>query len=178
MVQKMLRVSAVLLLTISSSAVVGSQNRDRNDPVLKKLLSSSLFRDVSAMMIPCELTAYCAGSCCNTGIVSNADGSVRTVNWENKIAAGNCSIDQLRGAGIEIAAVDQTLIPFGSIIEYNGKYYAALDCGGLIKGRKIDLSMSSHSAANDFGRRFGQAVKVYVPSNPPLSVKTILSLCL
>lgn len=36
-------------------------------------------------------------------------------------------------------AVDPTIIPYGSIIKINGVEYTAEDCGGAIKGNKIDV---------------------------------------
>lgn len=36
-------------------------------------------------------------------------------------------------------AVDPTVIPYGSIIKINGNEYVAEDCGGAIKGNKIDI---------------------------------------
>lgn len=36
-------------------------------------------------------------------------------------------------------AVDPSVIPYGSIIKINGNEYIAEDCGGAIKGNKIDI---------------------------------------
>jgi 3D (Asp-Asp-Asp) domain-containing protein len=97
-------------------------------------------------------------------------------DWSNRIAAGPARIDDLMNAGIEVAAVDTSVIPFGSIIRYNGKLYAALDRGGLIKGNRIDLAKSDHVEASYFGRRKSQKVEVYKPENPELSSRLIMSM--
>lgn len=36
-------------------------------------------------------------------------------------------------------AVDPSIIPYGSIVLINGNEYVAQDCGGAIKGNKIDI---------------------------------------
>ena len=40
-------------------------------------------------------------------------------------------------------AVDPSIIPYGSIVLINGKEYVAQDCGGAIKGDKIDIFVDS-----------------------------------
>ena len=40
-------------------------------------------------------------------------------------------------------AVDPSIIPYGSIVLINGKEYVAQDCGGDIKGNKIDIFVDS-----------------------------------
>jgi 3D (Asp-Asp-Asp) domain-containing protein len=40
-------------------------------------------------------------------------------------------------------AVDPAIIPYGSKIKINGKVYIAQDCGGVIKGNKIDVFVES-----------------------------------
>lgn len=61
----------------------------------------------------------------------------------------------------KVIAVDPNVIPLGSKVWVEGYGYAiAGDQGSAIKGNRIDLFMSSKSAANSFGRRNVQ-VKVY-----------------
>jgi 3D (Asp-Asp-Asp) domain-containing protein len=145
------------------------------DIILNKMLSSSMFKNDPEVILA-EITAYCTGSCCNSEIYTDEDGSIHVTDWSNKIAAGPARIDELMNAGIEIAAVDTTVIPFGSIIRYNGKLYAALDRGGLIKGNRIDLAKNDHAEASLFGRRKLQRVEVYKPENPDISARQIMSM--
>ena len=50
-------------------------------------------------------------------------------------------------------AVDPSVIPYGSTVIIDGHEYIAQDCGGAIKGNRIDIYFDSHSEALDFGVR-------------------------
>ena len=50
-------------------------------------------------------------------------------------------------------AVDPRKIPYGSKVVIDGHTYIAEDCGGLIKGNKIDICVSSHTEAYQRGVR-------------------------
>lgn len=49
-------------------------------------------------------------------------------------------------------AVDPTIIPYGSKIVINGQVYVAEDCGGAIKGKRIDIYVGSHTEGNNKGK--------------------------
>ena len=51
-------------------------------------------------------------------------------------------------------AVDPKTIPYGTHVKFNGHEYIAEDCGGAIKGNRIDLYFDSHSEALDWGVRY------------------------
>ena len=58
-------------------------------------------------------------------------------------------------------AVDPKIIPYGTKVFIEGiGYRIAEDCGGAIKGYKVDVLMGSHKAANDFGRQNKKIWKV------------------
>jgi 3D (Asp-Asp-Asp) domain-containing protein len=48
-------------------------------------------------------------------------------------------------------AVDPKVIPYGSKVTINGHEYIAEDCGGAIKGNKIDIFIEDHDKANSLG---------------------------
>ena len=53
-----------------------------------------------------------------------------------------------------VVAVDPEVIPLGSQVEIVGLgMFSAEDVGGAIKGNRVDIFMTSRSAALDFGRR-------------------------
>mgnify|MGYP004562010467 CR=1 FL=1 len=50
-------------------------------------------------------------------------------------------------------AVDPKIIPYGTIVIINGIEYMAEDCGGAIKGNRIDIFFDSHEETLKFGKR-------------------------
>ena len=48
-------------------------------------------------------------------------------------------------------AVDPTVIPYGCNVVINGQVYVAEDCGGAIKGNRIDVYVASHQEAMEKG---------------------------
>ena len=58
-------------------------------------------------------------------------------------------------------AVDPTIIPYGTkvYIPQFDEYFIAEDCGGGIKGNKIDIFMNSESQCNNWGKR---SIDIYI----------------
>jgi 3D (Asp-Asp-Asp) domain-containing protein len=50
-------------------------------------------------------------------------------------------------------AVDPRYIPYGTEVIIDGVTYIAEDCGGAIKGNRIDVYFDGHSEALEFGRQ-------------------------
>lgn len=82
------------------------------------------------------LTAYCACTRCTDG-----DG----------ITASGTKAKQGR-----TIAVDPRVIPYGTKVIINGKTYIAEDCGGAIKGNRIDVYFNNHSDAKKFGVQYAE----------------------
>lgn len=57
-------------------------------------------------------------------------------------------------------AVDPKVIPYGTEVVINGHTYIAEDCGGAIKGKKIDIYFDTHEET----KNFKQQVEVFVVS--------------
>lgn len=81
-------------------------------------------------------------------------------------ACEKCTIDGdgITATGTKAAsgrtiAVDPEVIPYGTTVIIDGKTYIAEDCGGAIKGRRIDIFMDSHEEALKAGVK---AANVYV----------------
>ncbi len=94
------------------------------------------------------ITAYCPGTCCN-GI------------WEGLTVSGK-RIEFYTKRGVNIAAVDPTVISLGSYFVYGDKTYYAADIGGSIKGRRIDIFKPDHLQAQMFGVKRGQSIRLLV----------------
>ncbi len=86
-----------------------------------------------------KITHYCVCSkCCGKSPTNPTYGITAT--------------GTLATAGRTIA-VDPRKIPYGSKVVIDGHTYIAEDCGGLIKGNKIDICVSSHTEAHQRGVR-------------------------
>lgn len=85
-----------------------------------------------------KLTAYCPCSkCCG--------------QWANGITSTGVTAK----AGRTIA-VDPKVIPYGSKVLINGHIYIAEDCGGAIKGNRIDIYFNTHQEALNFGVQYAE----------------------
>ena len=61
-------------------------------------------------------------------------------------------------------AVDPSVIPYGTHVLINGVEYVAEDCGGNIKGRRIDVYFADHDEADAFGKQTVTVVQLGVRS--------------
>ena len=85
-----------------------------------------------------KLTGYCpCKKCCGSWTFDRPDGVVYG-------ASGN----ELK-SGYSIA-VDPSVIPYGTEVVINGVTYRADDCGGAIKGNRIDVYFDTHEEALEF----------------------------
>lgn len=87
-----------------------------------------------------KLTAYCpCSSCCG--------------KWANdaSVKVGSIGVPLVQGTSI---AVDPKVIPYRSSVYIDGHEYKAHDCGGAIKGNRIDVYFEDHSAALQFGVQY------------------------
>lgn len=97
-----------------------------------------------------KLTAYCpCAKCCG--------------KWANGITATGTTATEGR-----TIAVDPRVIPYGSTVtlyyeDGTVHTYTAEDCGGAIKGNRIDVFFDDHQAARDFGV---QTAYVYMEVSP------------
>lgn len=79
-----------------------------------------------------KVTAYCpCVKCCG-----KSDGITAT------------GVKAIQGRTI---AVDPRYIPYGTEVTINGNTYVAEDCGGNIKGNRIDIYFDNHNEALQFG---------------------------
>lgn len=88
----------------------------------------------------CKVTAYCVE---NYPHICNDGDSSRTATG-TKPTPGRT------------IAVDPKVIPYGSEVIINGHTYIAEDCGGAIKGNKIDIVFATHREALDFGIQYAE----------------------
>ena len=95
-----------------------------------------------------KLTAYCSCSLC-CGKWAN--------NRPNGIVYGSIGEELKEGYSI---AVDPTVIPYRTEVIINGHIYKAQDCGGAIKGNRIDVYFEDHQTALNFGVQYAEVFLV------------------
>lgn len=88
-----------------------------------------------------KLTAYCPCEHCSD-------------EWGTMTATGT------RATAGRTIAVDPKKIPYGTEVIINGNTYIAEDCGGAIKGNRIDIYFDSHNEALNFGVQYADVFKV------------------
>jgi 3D (Asp-Asp-Asp) domain-containing protein len=94
-----------------------------------------------------RLTAYCScQKCCGKWALNRP----KDENG-NDIVYGASGERLYQGVSI---AVDPKVIPYGSFVEFDGHTYTAHDCGGAIKGNRIDVYFESHEDALQFGAQY------------------------
>jgi 3D (Asp-Asp-Asp) domain-containing protein len=88
----------------------------------------------------------------------------KNIEWFYFVATGyskndaNQGTDNTTATGKEvfegIIAVDPKVIPFGTVLEIKDMgYFIAEDCGGKIKGNRIDIYFGSKEEAKKFGNK-------------------------
>ena len=89
-----------------------------------------------------KLTAYCSCEiCCG----------IWAYNRPNGVVYGAIGEELKEGYSI---AVDPDVIPYKTEVIINGQTYKAQDCGGAIKGNRIDVYFEDHDDALDFGVQY------------------------
>lgn len=89
-----------------------------------------------------KLTAYCpCAKCCGKWAYNRPDG----------IIYGAIGEELKEGYSI---AVDPNVIPYRTEVVIDGNKYKAQDCGGAIKGNRIDVYFEDHDDALEFGVQY------------------------
>ena len=95
------------------------------------------------------LTAYCSCyECCDQYALNrplDENGNEIVIGASQEVLVPGYSI-----------AVDPRVIPYGTVVVIDGKEYIAHDCGGAIKGNRIDVYHSDHQEALEFGIQYAE----------------------
>lgn len=122
-----------------AAVVVAEENEPIQEPIIEqpKRISLGEFK----------LTAYCScKKCCGAWAYS------RPLDENgNDIVIGASGERLVQGVSI---AVDPAVIHYDTKVYIDGKEYIAHDCGGAIKGNRIDVYFDNHQDALDFGVQY------------------------
>lgn len=118
-------------------------------------------------------------------VIFNPDDYMEPVVYEDCYVTAYCNCESCCGVyagkrttatGAEVVegvtiAVDPSVIPYGSIVELDGHFYIAQDCGGAVDGLDIDVYIEDtgapHTRCYEFIRNLGQmegnVIRVWEP---------------
>ena len=117
-----------------------------NPPIVENIVVAPLETDVVSIeeeptsLGICKLTAYCKEN--YPHICNNGDSSTTSTGTDPVVG--------------RTVAVDPSIIPYGSEVIINGHTYIAEDCGGAIKGNRVDILFSTHQEALEFGVQYNE----------------------
>jgi 3D (Asp-Asp-Asp) domain-containing protein len=131
--------TVVQTTTAPTTEVTTTEKVTTTKPTTTKQVTTTTTKSKSATTF--KVTAYCAcAKCCGKSNGITASGTKAT-------------------QGRTIAA-DPRCYPYGTKIKLNGRTYVVEDCGGAIKGNRIDLYFDSHQDALNWGVRYLEGVIV------------------
>ena len=110
---------------------IKGEKTENNDVVAPLLVKSTNKRSLGTFIT----TGYCPCSKCNG-------------KW-----SGGITSTGVKARASHTIAVDPKVIPYGTHVIIDGIEYVAEDCGGAIKGNRIDIYFNSHQEALNWGRR-------------------------
>lgn len=123
----------------SSSISCASSRHIEKKPEIKKAKTINLGKF--------RITAYCpCYKCCGKWANSrplDKNGKKIVYTSSGRLAKANWTI-----------SVDPRVIPYGKTVLIDGKKYSADDCGGAIKGKRIDMYFASHKDALKYGAQY------------------------
>lgn len=116
---------------------------DENEPIQEPIIEQPKRISLGEF----KLTAYCScRKCCGFW----ANGRPLDENGNDVVIGAN---GERLCQGVSVA-VDPAIIPYDSKVYIDGKEYIAHDCGGAIKGNRIDVYFDNHEDALDFGVKY------------------------
>ena len=138
-----------ILGVVVGKSFVEVSARDETISAIEPQITAETISEEQPVIVPEEkvvslgvykLSAYCKENyphICNNGDSSyTATGTTPTVG--------------------RTVAVDPNVIPYGSEVIIDGHTYVAEDCGGAIKGNRIDILFETHQEALAFGIRYAE----------------------
>lgn len=119
---------------------------DQPDPIYSPTKIEDVDEQATDRILEVTVMAYCPCSKCNK-------------QWAGYVCNGK-KMSYYTDQGMNVCAVDPTLISLGSIVNYDGLEYNAVDVGSKIKGNIINILLPTHEEAELFGVKRDQTITV------------------
>ena len=129
---------------IEKAGTYGRYEENREEPKETEIIKE-IEEEINYIEIEAVLTAYCPCKECSGAYGAHTSTGVLACEGRT-------------------VAVDPKVIPYGTEIEIDGNIYIAEDCGGSVKGNKIDIYFDSHEKTESFGKQ-KRTVKLYLNSS-------------
>lgn len=153
-------------------AVVAAEKKGKNEMLKRFIKKHGAIIIVFGLIITIFFFGFFVGrgtkaapSVENAPIVTNTEITVKQPKSLEVVATAYCPCvkccgksDGITATGTKATAgrtiaVDPSIIPYGTEITIDGVTYIAEDCGGAIKGNKVDIFFNTHEEALQFGKR-------------------------
>lgn len=136
-------ITAVIILTIAVVFYKVKHNQKSDD---QAILTNNQVTVESNPVLTVKVYAYCPCTICNE-------------QWAGMVSTGQTMV-KIKDKGLNICAADPTILPYGTIIKYDGKEYFVTDCGSAIKGNTINILMEQHKDTLIFGIKENQTIEI------------------
>lgn len=167
--QRQVLVNGVTGQMRKTADVVYVNSQETSHTVLEETVAQQPVNEIIAVGTGTEEDTESQAPAIGDGVIVTADGEVLTFSRKEQFKAtaythtdAGCNMTTATGTTVRVGtiAVDPTVIPYGTrmfIITNDGQYIygigTAEDCGGAIKGNRLDLYFPTDAECRQFGVR-------------------------
>lgn len=135
-----------VVLMIAVFYIISTKVSEQTNPTYSPTKIEDVEEQATDRVLEVTVMAYCPCSKCNK-------------QWAGYVCNGK-KMSYYTDQGMNVCAVDPMVISLGSIVNYDGLEYNAVDVGSKIKGSIINILLPTHEEAELFGVKRDQTITV------------------